>query len=357
MNAQEWITHLHLAPHPEGGWFRETYRSGESIAGAGLPARYTGSRSFGTAIVFLLEKGTFSALHRLKSDEIWHFYGGDPVEVVSISSAGAVRRATLAAPGSPDGDFQAVISTGDWFGARSDGSHGYGLVGCTVAPGFDFADFELGDRGALTAAYPHLRDLIVSLTRDRADRFEAAYRSASPPWDIGRPQSAVAEIVKEGGLAGRVLDVGAGLGWNARLLAANGRRVIGIDPSAEAVRRASERAGGPDASFHTSDILRYDGPPGPYDSALDSGVFHIFQDDERPVYAASIRSLLRPGGRLYLICFSEHQAGPGPRRVTEREIRDVFQDGFELERVRETRYETLIHAGGARAWLAVLRRL
>ena len=159
--ALRWIETLGLRPHPEGGWFRETYRSAESAPAAGLPARFGGPRAFGTAIYFLLGADAFSALHRIRSDEIWHFYDGDPLEIVLLHPDGR-REDQRVGPGS----FQAVVPAGAWFGARVAVGGSCALVGCTVAPGFDFADFEMARRGDLLSQFPAHRDIILALTRE-----------------------------------------------------------------------------------------------------------------------------------------------------------------------------------------------
>lgn len=146
-DARHWIQELGLQPHPEGGWFRETYRA------AGM----TNGRNHSTAIYFLLEGGQFSALHRIRSDEVWHFYDGDPLEIHQLG-----RDVIPLGPDHP----QAVVPAGTWFGARLRDGRGFALVGCTVAPGFDFADFELARRSDLLSQFPAHRDIILSLTRD-----------------------------------------------------------------------------------------------------------------------------------------------------------------------------------------------
>ena len=162
--AGDLIERLGLLRHPEGGWFRETYRSAEETPGAALPERFGGSRSFSTAIYFLLERGDISALHRIKSDEIWHFYAGSAVLVHVISPDGGYTARRLG-PDPESGDsFQLVVPAGSWFGAEViEGA--FTLVGCTVAPGFDFADFEMADRRALTELYPGHSEIIRRLTR------------------------------------------------------------------------------------------------------------------------------------------------------------------------------------------------
>jgi len=144
--AQDWIEALRLAKHPEGGYYRETYRSTATI----------GDRAVSTAIYFLLPAGEISALHRIKSDELWHFYGGNSLTIHSI--AGRYSTIELSAD-----NPQAVVPAGNWFGATVE--TGYALVGCTVAPGFDFRDFEMADRTVLLAAYPQHHQVIERLTK------------------------------------------------------------------------------------------------------------------------------------------------------------------------------------------------
>ena len=161
----ELIKSLDLQPHPEGGWYRETYRATESILPDGLPGRYTGSRSHATAIYFLLTSSAFSALHRLKSDEQWHFYQGSPLSLHVIHADGHYAPITLGASLAQGETFQAVVPHGCWFGATVDAPGTYTLVGCSVAPGFDFNDFEIADRKSLTGAFPQHEALIMRLTR------------------------------------------------------------------------------------------------------------------------------------------------------------------------------------------------
>ena len=161
--AAYWINHLNLIKHPEGGWFSETYRATETIPVAALPERFDGPRSFCTAIHFLLEQGDLSALHRIKSDEIWHFYAGAPLTVRVITPAGELSEILLGGNPEMGERLQAVVSAGCWFGAESGGE--FSLVGCTVAPGFDFSDFQMAERGGLTVLFPQHAALIRRMTR------------------------------------------------------------------------------------------------------------------------------------------------------------------------------------------------
>lgn len=161
-DARFWIERLGLEPHPEGGHYRQTYKSPETTGT--LPARYSGPRAFSTAIYFLLEHPEVSAFHRILSDEVWHFYDGGPLTVWMISPGGGLSTLHLG-PGVENGQvFQGVVPAGYWFASAPD-APGYTLVGCTVAPGFDFADFELAERAKLAAEYPQHRELIGKLTR------------------------------------------------------------------------------------------------------------------------------------------------------------------------------------------------
>jgi len=157
---------LTLTPHPEGGWFREVYRSTESISGEALPGRFSGSRPFSTSIYFLLEHGDFSALHRIKSDELWHFYAGAGLTIHIITPEGNYQRLLLGSDVTTGESFQAMVPAGCWFGAELSADAGFALVGCTVAPGFDFADFEMGVRAVLLQQFPEHENVIRRLTRD-----------------------------------------------------------------------------------------------------------------------------------------------------------------------------------------------
>ena len=155
---------LGLAPHPEGGFYRETYRSGETITGAALPERYTGDRAHATAIYYLLTADDFSRFHRVASDEVFHFYRGDPVLLVVLYPDGDGDTIVLGPDIHVGQAPQAVVPGGCWQGlALRDGGR-YALLGATVSPGFEFSDFVLGDRARLIEEYPAYRDVIPRLT-------------------------------------------------------------------------------------------------------------------------------------------------------------------------------------------------
>jgi predicted cupin superfamily sugar epimerase len=167
-DAAFWIERLDLRPHPEGGYFRETYRAAETIESAALPKRFDGARAFATAIYFLITRDAFSAFHRIRSDELWHFYAGNAVTLAILDAGGRGQLATESLGRDPArGELpQVVIPAGAWFAAEVAAPGAFALVGCTVAPGFDFADFELGTRARLLASYPQHRGVIERLTRD-----------------------------------------------------------------------------------------------------------------------------------------------------------------------------------------------
>ena len=160
-----WIRRLGLVRHPEGGWYRETYRSVDTMPAEALPSGGDGPRSCATAIYFLLGRNDFSALHRLASDELWHFYDGDPLTIQVIFRDGTYERLLLGRDIAGGEQLQALVPKGAWFGAVVEPPGKYALVGCTVAPGFDFRDFELGRRDDLIEKYPELASLIRRLTR------------------------------------------------------------------------------------------------------------------------------------------------------------------------------------------------
>ena len=164
-DAGYWIEKLGLAEHPEGGYFRRIYRSRELIHKDCLPERYGGERSLSTAIVYLLKGSQFSALHRIKSDEVWHFYAGSSLTLYIIDGVGSLGQKKLGRDPDKGESFQELMEAGCWFGATVDDPDSYSLVGCTVAPGFEFDDFELGDRQTLTDLYPQHQLLIARLTR------------------------------------------------------------------------------------------------------------------------------------------------------------------------------------------------
>ncbi len=154
-----------LQPHPEGGYYRETYRSGEILPVRGLPERFGSDRCIATAIYFLLEKGNFSAFHRIKSDECWHFYTGQSLYVHVIYADGRYQLLKLGNGKETGETFQAVVPAGAWFASETAPGGEFSFVGCTVSPGFDFHDFELANAEKLGSAFPQHSQLIHRLCR------------------------------------------------------------------------------------------------------------------------------------------------------------------------------------------------
>jgi predicted cupin superfamily sugar epimerase len=164
--AEEIIRRLGLTPLPlEGGYFRETYRSAWTLPAGALPPHYGAPRSVATAIYFFLTPDTFSAMHRLPSDEVFHFYSGDPVEMVELHPDGATRTVILGSDLEAGQAPQWIVPGGTWQGARLVPGGAYALLGTTVAPGFDYADLEMGERAELQRRYPTAAERIAVLTR------------------------------------------------------------------------------------------------------------------------------------------------------------------------------------------------
>ena len=162
-DAQYWINHLDLLPHPEGGHFKEVYRSDEKIKRSALPGRFPDDRAFSTSIYFLLQKREFSAFHKIKSDEVWHFYDGDPVSITMIDDKGKLTTYKLGLSPHKGIMPQVTIPANNWFASETTGN--FSLVGCTVSPGFDFDDFEMADRDLLISQNGEHREIIERLTR------------------------------------------------------------------------------------------------------------------------------------------------------------------------------------------------
>jgi len=197
---------------------------------------------------------------------------------------------------------------------------------------------------------------------DRA-AFEGFY-AAKPPWDIGKPQKPFVAAVDR--VISPVLDAGCGTGDNALFFAEHGRRVTGIDFVDAAIQRARREASerGLSAEFLVEDALALSQWTERFASAIDCGLFHVFPDDERRRYVAGLHHVLQPGGRLFLMCFSNEEPGTdGPRRVTRTELEDAFADGWTVESIEPVRFEVnpeftemTFSEGGPKAWFAVIRR-
>jgi uncharacterized protein len=165
-DAAFWIDALQLAPHPEGGHYRVTYGAELTISREALPPAFKGARPASTAIYFLVDGQNFSAFHRIASDELWHFYAGSGLLIHVIAPDGALQTIRLGNDPSCGQTLQASVPAGCWFASELENPDTYALVGCTVAPGFDFEDFQLANRGELSATFPQHSELIARLTRE-----------------------------------------------------------------------------------------------------------------------------------------------------------------------------------------------
>jgi cyclopropane fatty-acyl-phospholipid synthase-like methyltransferase len=194
--------------------------------------------------------------------------------------------------------------------------------------------------------------------------FESLY-AGQPRWEIGRPQQAILDEADR--IAGSVLDAGCGTGENALFFASRGQKVTGIDFLAEPITIAKQKAvdRGLTVTFLVMDALALKELPEVFDSAIDSGLFHVFGDDDRRRYVEGLASVLKPGGRLFLLCFSDSEPGDqGPRRVSRKEIEEAFANGWVIESIEPSRYEvrpdpndSSFRDGGPKAWLVVARRV
>jgi SAM-dependent methyltransferase len=198
------------------------------------------------------------------------------------------------------------------------------------------------------------------------DRFESAYEGA-PPWDIPRPQPEIEALEERGLLRGKVLDAGCGTGENAIFLGSRGHEVCGIDFIPRAIERARAKAHdrGVNVRFEVADALQLGQIGTQFDTIIDCGLFHTFDDADRPTYVASLRQAVKPGGHVHILCFSDHEPpGAGPRRITRDEIVAAFDHGWKVESIEPARFATNDHPeartftpGGPHAWLATILRL
>jgi cyclopropane fatty-acyl-phospholipid synthase-like methyltransferase len=191
-----------------------------------------------------------------------------------------------------------------------------------------------------------------------ARSFDDTYRG-TPPWEIGRPQPALEALAEAGELRGRVLDSGCGTGEHALMAAARGLEATGIDSSPRAIAIAEDKARdrGLAVRFRVGDVLDLVALGERFDTVVDSGVFHVFDDDDRPRYVDSLRAATEPGARYLMLCFSDRQPGTfGPRRVSRDEIRSSFADGWTVDSIEAATMTVTFDPSGVRAWLASITR-
>jgi cyclopropane fatty-acyl-phospholipid synthase-like methyltransferase len=190
------------------------------------------------------------------------------------------------------------------------------------------------------------------------DFFDSAYRG-TPPWDIGRPQKEFVELVRRGEITGSVLDIGCGTGEHALFFAHEGYEVWGIDSAPLPIQKAREKAAGRGLQVHflvlnALDLSRLNRK---FDTATDSGLFHTLSDEDRPVFVDNLAAILSPAGKYFMLCFSELEPGGyGPRRITEREIQESFQDGWSINYIRPAIFESRTRAEGPRAWFSSISK-
>jgi cyclopropane fatty-acyl-phospholipid synthase-like methyltransferase len=197
------------------------------------------------------------------------------------------------------------------------------------------------------------------------EQFESMY-AATAPWDIAGPQPGFVGLEEAGEIRGSVLDAGCGTGENALYLASRGHEVWGIDFVPVAIERSKAKVKERTlkAHFQVGNALELDKLGRQFDTVIDSGLFHTFSDEERPVYVAGLAKVLRPDGQLHMMCFSDREPGSeGPRRISRQEITDAFRDGWTVKAIRESKFETVTYSGGPKfspggpqAWLVTAAR-
>ncbi len=190
--------------------------------------------------------------------------------------------------------------------------------------------------------------------------FNESY-SGTPPWDIGRAQKEFIRLDEKGEITGSVLDAGCGTGEHVIYFATRGHEAWGVDFAAAAIEKAKEKAMRREikAVFRAANALKLSDLNRKFDTIIDCGLFHVFSDKDRQVYSKSLASALKTGGNFFMLCFSENEPAEwgGPRRVTQKEIRDTFSAGWTVNYIRDAVFETNFHPQGGKAWLASITKI
>ncbi len=190
--------------------------------------------------------------------------------------------------------------------------------------------------------------------------FNDSYRGV-PPWEVGFPQGEFVRLAERGEVKGDVIDVGCGTGEHSIYFASRGHNVLGVDSAPLAIEKAKAKAfrRGSGARFLVWDALDLGSLGRRFDTAIDSGLFHVFSDPQRRAYVKSLSGAVKPGGTYFMLCFSDKEPidWGGPRRVSQKEIQDSFAFGWDVDYIRPARFESAFHEEGAKAWLASIRKL
>jgi SAM-dependent methyltransferase len=311
--------------------------------------------------------GDWSTVRTLvHGDVTWHIPGNSPIAGDTIGIDGFVAKVQMLITSGLNVELLNVFASGDQVVTLQRNTAPSNLGGLDILVVNLFTLTE----GKLTRMQTFPSDLYAldrfwsgqktprSLQPRRQEEFDTYYTS-TPAWDIGRPQPALVALRDAGAFRGRVLDVGCGTGEHAILAAERGLVATGIDGSAAAIAQAREKAErrGSGARFVVGDATGLEELGQQWDTVIDTGLFHVFDDDDRARFVESLSAIVPSGGRYFLLCFSDDQPGTvGPRRVSKAELRAAFEANWRIDSIEPARFELTILPDGASAWLACLTR-